>query len=91
MKDTQVSAVVSKATKELLDRHVRATGVKKGHVLEMALLHHLHALQELPVDILITPRIVVSLRSGKEIEKRIRASKPKRSLRDLMSRDRDGD
>ena len=46
MKDTQVSAVISAATKELLDCHVRATGVKKGHVLEMALLHHLQALHE---------------------------------------------
>ena len=91
MKDTQVSAVISTATKELLDRHVRATGVKKGHVLEMALLHHLQALHELPADIMISPRIVVSLRSGKEIEERIRASKATRSLRDLMSHDHDGD
>ena len=91
MKDTQVSAVISTATKELLDRHVRATGVKKGHVLEMALLHHLQALHELPSDIVISPRIVVSPRSGKEIEERIRASKPTRSLRDLMSHDGDGD
>ena len=65
--------------------------MKKGHVLEMALLHHLQALHELPADIVISPRIVVSLRSGKEIEERIRASKATRSLRDLMSHDDYGD
>jgi len=91
MKDPQVSAVISRATKDLLDRHVRATGVKKGHVLEMALLHHLQALQELPTDVLITPRIVVSARSAKELERRIQAAKPTRALRDLMTRDDDGD
>ena len=91
MKDTQISAVISQATKDLLDRHVRATGVKKGHLLEMALLHHLHALQELPSDILIHPRIVVSLRSAEEIRQRLAAAAPTQALRELMSGDDDGD
>jgi hypothetical protein len=91
MKNTQISAVISQATKDLLDQHVRATGVKKGHLLEVALLHHLQALQELPSDILVHPRIVVSLRSAKEIQRRLEAAKPTRALRDLMSGDDDGD
>lgn len=91
MKDTQISAVISQATKDLLDQHVRATGVKKGHLLEMALLHHLRALQELPSDIFIQPRIVVSLRSAREIQRRLEAAAPTRALSDLMSRDDDGD
>lgn len=91
MKDTQISAVISKATKDLLEQHVRATGVKKGHLLEVALLHHLRALQELPSDILVHPRIVVSLRSAKEIQRRLKAAAPTRALRDLMARDADGD
>ncbi|MHC4973773.1 MAG: hypothetical protein ACYTG3_15725 [Planctomycetota bacterium] len=91
MKDTQISAVISQATKDLLDQHVRATGVKKGHLLETALLHHLQALQELPSDILVHPRIVVSLRSAKEIQRRMEAAGPTRALRNLMSGDDDGD
>ena len=89
MKQTQISAVISEATKELLDQHVRATGVKKGHLLETALLHHLQALQELPADILVSPRLVVRRRSAKEIERRLEAARPTRRLRDLMARDGD--
>jgi hypothetical protein len=87
----QISAVISKATKDLLDQHVRATGVKKGHVLETALLHHLRALQEMPSDILVHPRVVVSLRSAKEMGRRIEAAEPTPALRDLMAPDQDGD
>jgi len=87
MKDRQISAVISRATKDLLDQHVRATGVKKGHVLETALLYHLRALQELPSDILIHPRIVVSLRSAKEIQRRLEEAAPTPALRELMARD----
>jgi len=91
MKDTQISAVISQATKELLEQHVRATGVKKGYLLETALLHHLRALQELPADIVIHPRIVVSLRSAKEVQRRLEAAAPTSALRDLMAGDADGD
>ena len=50
-RETQISAVVSETTKELLERHVRATGVKKGYLVEQALRHHLQALQELPAEV----------------------------------------
>ncbi len=86
-KETQISAFVSPATKELLERHVRATGVRKGHVVEQALRHHLHALQELPADVVTHPKLVVSGRSGKAILKQIETGKPTRALRRLM---RDG-
>jgi hypothetical protein len=91
MKSTQISAMISQATKELLDQYVRATGVKKGHLLETALLHHLQALQELPSDILVSARIVVSFRSAKEIERRLAAARPTRQLRELMRPAGDGD
>ena len=58
--DVQISAFISAATKDLLEKHARATGLKKGHVVEMALLHHLQALQEIPADVIIPPRLVVS-------------------------------
>ncbi len=89
-KETQISAPVSKATRDLLERHVRATGVKKGRVIEMALRHHLQALQALPADIILNPRIVVSRRSGEEVLARIASPKPpSRELRELMARDGD--
>jgi hypothetical protein len=86
--ETQISALVSRATKELLERHVRATGVKKGHLVEQALRHHLQALQELPSDVIVHPKLVVTRRSGEAILRQMEAGKPTDALRDLM---RDGD
>ena len=89
-KATQISAPVSRETKELLEQHVRATGLKKGHVVETALRHHLRALGELPSDIIVPPRMVVSRRSGEEILGRLASPKPTAALRALM-RKRNGD
>ena len=52
-KQSQISTVVSAATRLLPEKHVRATGVKKGHLLEEALLYHLRALEALPADIVV--------------------------------------
>jgi hypothetical protein len=87
-KETQISALVSRTTRELLERHVRATGVKKGHLVEQALRHHLQALQELPADVIVHPKLVVTRKSGGAILKQMRGGKPTKALRDLM-RDRD--
>ncbi len=87
-KETQISALVSRTTKELLERHVRATGVKKGHLVEQALRHHLEALQELPADVIVHPKIVVSRKSGDALLEEIEKGKANEALRDLM---RDGD
>lgn len=86
--EIQISAVVSRSTKELLERYARATGVKKGHLVEQALRHHLQALEELPADFVLHPRVVVSKESGETILRKIRSGKPTKALRDLM---RDGD
>lgn len=85
--ETQISALVSRTTKELLERHVRATGVKKGHLVEQALRHHLQALQELPADIVVHPKLVVTRKSGEAILKQIEKGKSSSALRRLM---RDG-
>jgi hypothetical protein len=86
--ETQISAVVSRTTRELLERHVRATGVKKGHLIEQALRHHLQALQEVPADVIVHPRLVLTRKSGEAILKEMEEGKPSRALRDLM---RNGD
>ena len=89
-RETQISAMVSPATQVLLDKYVRATGVKKGHLLEEALLHHLRALDALPADIIVPPRLVVSRRSGREVMNRMASPpKPAKRLRALLSGDGD--
>ena len=83
-RETQISALVSRTTSDLLERHVRATGVKKGHLVEQALRHHLRALQELPADVLVHPKLVVTRKSGEAIVKRIRSGRPTPALRQLL-------
>ncbi len=87
-KETQISALVSATTRELLERHVRATGVKKGHLVEQALRHHLQALHELPAEVIVHPKIVVSAASGAALAERIQGKRrPTNALRRLMRGD----
>ncbi len=89
-RETQISAVVSSTTRMLLDKHVRATGIKKGHLVEEALLYHLRALEALPADVIVHPRLVVSRRSGEEIARRLtQPRRPTKQLRALMRDDGD--
>ena len=82
---SQISAVLSPETKASLERHVRATGVKKGYLLEEALRYHLRALDSLPADVLISPRIVLTQRSFREVVRQIQSpGKPAKKLRQLM-------
>ena len=85
---TQISALISDTTRVLMERHVRQTGVKKGHLVEQALLHHLQALDELPAEFIIHPRIVVSRKTGERMLKQMESARPTSALRELMS---DGD
>jgi hypothetical protein len=87
---TQISAFVSSETKEQIERYTRSTGVKKNHLVEEALRHHLLALRELPADIIVHPRIVVSGASAKELVKQLtRRPKPTAKLQALLARDDD--
>lgn len=83
-RETQISALVSRATSDLLERHVRATGVKKGHLVEQALRHHLQALQELPADVVVHPTLLVTRKSGQAILTQIETGKPTAALRGLL-------
>ena len=83
-KETQISAFVSRTTRELLERHVRATGVKKGYLVEQALRHHLAALERLPADAIVHPKLVVTRQSGATILRQMRSGKPVKALRGLM-------
>jgi len=83
-RETQISALVSRTTSELLERHVRATGVKKGHLVEQALRHHLQALQELPADVVVHAKLVVTRKSGQAIRTQIEKGKSTPALRSLL-------
>ena len=87
-RQTQVSAQISETTRSLMERYVRRTGIKKGHLIEQALVHHLQALDELPAEYIIRPRIVVSRRTGAEMLRQADSAEPTAALRKLM---RDGD
>lgn len=86
-RETQISALISETTRELMEKHVRQSGVKKGHLIEQALLHHLQALEQLPAEYIIHPRIVVSRKVGEEMLRHAESAEPTPAVRELM---RDG-
>ena len=73
---TQISANISAETRELLERYVATHGVKKSHLIETAVLHHLSALDSIPTDLIIPPVIEVSRATGNIILDRIEKPKP---------------
>jgi hypothetical protein len=87
-KETQISAQISHTTRELMEKHVRRTGIKKGHLVEQALLHHLQALDDLPAEYVVHPRIVVSRKTGEQMLRQAASADPSPALRKLMH---DGD
>lgn len=84
--DIQISAYVSLSTKEQLERYAEAHGFKKGRLIEEALLHHLQALREIPADVVVPVRLVVSKASGARILERIaRPRKPTLAMKKLFA------
>jgi hypothetical protein len=80
----QINARVSETTKAWLERESRTTGIKKEFLVEEALLHHLQALHELPADIIVHPRLVVSAETAEAML--TQTAEPTPALRDLMRR-----
>jgi len=68
---THISATISPETKRLVEHYLQAQGIRKGALVETALLHHLQALRELPADIIIPPRLRVSRASGETLLARL--------------------
>jgi hypothetical protein len=86
MSEKQISAYISETTKEAVERYAEAHGVKKGYLVEEALLHHLQALRELPADIVIPPRLTVTTRSFKAAHELVKAPREStKALRELMA------
>jgi uncharacterized protein (DUF1778 family) len=88
-REIQISAVVSKSTKEMLDAMVQSRGLKKGYLVEEALRHHLQALLELPDDVIIPSTLVLTRESFAEVVREIESpAPPPPALKKLMSRRR---
>lgn len=85
--EVQISAFVSKSTRDLLEQESKSTGVKKAHLIEQALLHHFNAIHTIPAEYIIPPRITVPKESAKEFLKLLKGRNPSPRLKRLM---RDG-
>jgi len=82
---TQVSAYISEETKAEIEAYVKRRGVKKAYLIEEALLHHLQALREIPEDLIIPSRLVLTREAMTQIAERIEnTSKPTEALKDLF-------
>ncbi len=82
----QISAFVSEETRMLLDRAAEARGLKKGHVIEEALLHYLHALRELPSDVIVPSHLVLTESSARAVQEALaHPGAPTPAMRALMA------
>ncbi len=88
MSATQISAYISNETKALVENYSKKSGVKKGFLIEEALLHHLQALKELPTDIIIPAKLTLTEKSmGQVIDALENPPKPTKALKTLMRDD----
>ncbi len=84
----QISAQISKETKARLENYSRAHGIKKQFLIENALLHFLCALDELPANVILPARLILTERSGRKVASLISGKrKPTRALVELMRGD----
>jgi uncharacterized protein (DUF1778 family) len=82
---SQISATVSAATKEKLDRFTESHGLKKNYVVEQALLYFMEARKELPDEALVPARIVLDGKAFDRLADSLeRPQAPTKALRELM-------
>jgi len=84
-RQSQISATVSEATKERLDRFVESRGLKKNFVVEQALLYFIEARTELPDEALVPARLVLEDKAFDRIVQFVTSPQaPTEALRELM-------
>ena len=76
LKQPQISAHVSEGTRIQLDRLTRARGLRKGFVMEQALQYYFRALEELPEEAFLPPRLVLSNESFQTVVEMIESPAP---------------
>ncbi len=83
---SQISATISAATKEKLDRFTESHGLKKNFVVEQALLFFMEARRELPDEALVPARIVLQDEDFDRVVAMLaEPPAPTKALRELMS------
>jgi len=83
---SQISAHVSDETRAQIAAFVRRSGITKARLIEDALQHHLLALRELPEDIVVPGRLVVTEGCLENIVEALEGDTPPTpALRELMA------
>ena len=81
----QISAHVSEGTKWKLDLVSKMRGMRKAFVLEQALLYHFRALEELPEEAFLPPRLVLSQESFEKVVELVEnPPSPTKAMQELM-------
>ena len=84
---TQIPAHISDETKAQLEAFVTSRGVTRARLIEDALQHHLQALREIPEDLVVPSRLLVSEATLERLVDRIESDEPPTpALRKLMHR-----
>lgn len=82
---SQISATVSAATKDKLDRFTERHGLKKNFVVEQALLYFMEARRELPDEAFIPARLVLDDRAFDQVVTALETpATPTAALRELV-------
>ena len=83
--ESQISATISAATKEKLDRFTESHGLKKNFVVEQAILYFMEARRELPDEALVPARLVLDDKAFDRIVDLLESPPaPTEALRELM-------
>ena len=83
----QISAQISEAARERLDAYARETGMKKGRLVEDAIMAHLDALEAYPPEFMIPANVMVDAESWDRVLRSIETpAEPAPALRELIRR-----
>lgn len=87
---TKISAYISDETKAEVEAFAKRYGITKARLIEEALQHPLQALREIPSDLVVPSRLVITEASLNRVAARIASNKPSTpALRELMRDARD--
>ena len=73
---TRISAPISDETEAEVEAFVKRYGITKARLIEEALQHHLQALREIPSDLVVPSRLVVTEASMKRVAARLASDEP---------------
>lgn len=78
----QISAYISDESKLLLENFSKHSGLKKGFIIEQAIVQYINTQQNLPNDIIVPPSVRVSKKVFDEII--MSDNEPSNSLKKLL-------